>query len=181
MKFLKFKINSKILISTCIVFLIILKVLILIVYSPKNNKFEPLYTDYGGIISENWTQYIQKNTKTCGMACLSFLLSKTGYNITESEISSLLNKTNEYISFSDMERIAQYKRLNCQSLEVDKKYFKEHPALSIVHYGEEHFIVFVSEYYNEEIVIFDPSYGKVYLSWNKFLKKFDGKMFYVYK
>jgi hypothetical protein len=136
-------------------------------------------TAYGGIASGEWGEFIQTGEETCGQATLAFFLSGIGFPETEASIISETESTS-MLSLADMDRVFTDRGLNTQLLNVGGEYFREHPTSSILHFSSRHFVVYMREE-NGEPVLFDPAYGKVFVSWKKLLRQFSGYMLYVYK
>ena len=84
------------------------------------------------------------------------------------------------LSLADMGRVFAGRGLKTQALKVSPGYFEKHPAPAILHFSNNHFVVFLREE-NGEPEIFDPAYGQVFVPWKTLLRLFSGYMLYVYQ
>jgi ABC-type bacteriocin/lantibiotic exporter with double-glycine peptidase domain len=136
-------------------------------------------TAYGGIAAGELTEFVQTGEETCGHAVLAFFLSGVGYPETE---ASVIEETGTVtmLSLADMDRVFTGRGFKTQLLKVDPEYFKERPVIAILHFTRQHFVVFLGEE-NGEPVIFDPSYGRVFVTWKTLLGLLSGYMLYVYQ
>jgi ABC-type bacteriocin/lantibiotic exporter with double-glycine peptidase domain len=135
-------------------------------------------TQYGGIKTGLWNEFAQTGKETCGQAVLAFFLSKLGIQATETSIIKQLDSSS-MLSLADLENVFSSYGFKTQLLKVQPTYFKRQPVTAILHFTQEHFVVFLEEI-DGEAMIFDPSYGQVYVSWNKLLALFSGYMLYIY-
>jgi ABC-type bacteriocin/lantibiotic exporter with double-glycine peptidase domain len=136
-------------------------------------------TSYGGIASGQWSGFVQSGEETCGHAAAAFFLSGAGFPETEASIIAETG-TASMLSLADMDRLFTSRGLKTQLLKVDPGYFKKRPAAAILHFSSRHFAVFMREE-NGEPVIFDPSYGQVFVPWKTLLRLFSGYMLYAYQ
>jgi ABC-type bacteriocin/lantibiotic exporter with double-glycine peptidase domain len=134
---------------------------------------------YGGVASGQWSGFVQSGQETCGHAALAFFLSGVGFPETEASIIEETG-TASMLSLTDMDRAFTRRGLKTQLLNVDPGYFKKHPVPAILHFSSRHFVVFLQEEKGEP-VIFDPSYGQVFVPWKALLRLFSGYMLYVYQ
>jgi ABC-type bacteriocin/lantibiotic exporter with double-glycine peptidase domain len=133
---------------------------------------------YGGVVSGQWGGFVQSGEETCGHAALAFFLSGVGFPVTEASIIAETG-TASMLSLADMDRVFTSRGFKTQLLKVDPGYFKKHPAAAILHFSSRHFVVFMKEE-NGEPVIFDPSYGQVFVPWKALLRLFSGYMLYAF-
>lgn len=145
----------------------------------KSKLITDSLTHYGGIYTGEEVNFNQTGENTCGQAVLAYFLTKVGKPETESTIINFLNNDST-LSFADFIQVFQYHGLKTQALEVKPSFFKENPQTSILHITSGHFIVFLREYL-DEVLVFDPAYGLVYITWDKLLEIFSGYMLYVYE
>jgi ABC-type bacteriocin/lantibiotic exporter with double-glycine peptidase domain len=134
---------------------------------------------YGGVASGQWGGFVQREEETCGHAALAFFLSGTGFPETEASIIEETG-TASMLSLAGMERVFTGRGLKTQSLKVSPEYFKKHPVPAILHFSNQHFVVFL-RVENGEPVIFDSAYGQVFVPWKTLLRLFSGYMLYVYQ
>jgi ABC-type bacteriocin/lantibiotic exporter with double-glycine peptidase domain len=136
-------------------------------------------TFYGGVASGEWGGFVQTGEETCGHAALAFFLTNIGFQANE---TSLIRETgtSSMLSLADMDQAFTSRGLKTQALKIDPGYFKKHPATAILHFSNQHFVVFLQEE-NGEPEIFDPVYGQVFVSWKTLLPLMSGYMLYVYQ
>jgi ABC-type bacteriocin/lantibiotic exporter with double-glycine peptidase domain len=136
-------------------------------------------TPYGGIVSGELMDFNQTGEETCGQAVLAFFLSGVGCPETE---ASIIEETgiSSMLSLADMNQVFTSRGFKTQLLKVDPEYFKERPVTAILHWSSQHFVVFLQEE-NGEPVIFDPNYGRVFVSWKNLLGLLSGYMLYIYQ
>ena len=161
-------------------FLVVLKIVFTIFNAPHANRINIEFTPYHGIITGLWEGYKQSSSDSCGASCLAFILNGVGIKTGEDDIYSYLGKEEGFLSFSEMEKYVNKLGLKSQSLEVDKDYFLNNPTVAILHFDGNHFVVYYSEHSESEIILFDPAYGKVYISDVNLKKHIDGKILYIY-
>jgi hypothetical protein len=139
---------------------------------------EDSITHYGGVKIGELSEYIQTGKETCGQAALAFFLTSIGFPETEASIIDETG-TGSMLSLADMDRAFTGRGLKTQLLKVEPGYFRKHPETAILHFSENHFVVFLREE-NGEPMIFDPAYGKVYVPWKVLFRLFSGYMLYIY-
>jgi hypothetical protein len=136
-------------------------------------------TPYSGIKTGAWTEYIQTGNETCGHAALAFFLTAAGLPATENSIIRRTGTTS-MLSLADMDEVMVSAGLKTQLLKVSPSYFRKHPQTAILHLSESHFVVFLREEHGEAL-LFDPSYGQVYVPWKILSRIFSGYMLYAYR
>jgi ABC-type bacteriocin/lantibiotic exporter with double-glycine peptidase domain len=160
------------------VFILAYKGVVWKLFSGRNFIYDDIITNYGGIITGEWQEYIQSKEETCGQAAMAFFLSNVGVDTSEDSIIEQ-SGTSSMLSLADLERIALSYDFKTQLVRVKPAFFRNKPAAAILHFTGRHFIVFVQTI-NDEAVIFDPAYGQVYVSWRILSKLFSGYMLYIY-
>jgi hypothetical protein len=166
--------------SICgLIFLTVYKLAVWYWFSGPPHIVEESTTHYGGIKTGELSEFIQTGEETCGHAVLAFFLTKIGVPETESSLVERLG-TVAMLSLADLEKVFVEKGFKTQLLKVTPAYFRKRPTTAILHFSGKHFVVFLQEE-NGKPVIFDPSYGQVYVSWKILIRLFSGYMLYVYK
>jgi ABC-type bacteriocin/lantibiotic exporter with double-glycine peptidase domain len=160
------------------VFILAYKGVVWKLFSGRNFIYDDTITNYGGIITGEWQEYIQSKEETCGQAAMAFFLSNVGIETNEGLIIKQ-SGTLSMLSLADLERIALSYDFKTQLVRVKPAYLRNKPVTAILHLARQHFIVFVQTI-NDEAVIFDPAYGQVYVSWKTLSKLFSGYMLYIY-
>lgn len=136
-------------------------------------------THYGGFKTDAWIEFIQTGKETCGQATLAFFLTAVGIPTTEHTII-MRAKTATMLSLADMDDILVTNGLKTQILKVSPAYFRKNQKSAILHFTENHFVVFLREEHGEAL-LFDPTYGQVYVPWKILSRIFSGYMLYAYK
>ncbi|MDR1108618.1 MAG: hypothetical protein LBL19_06250 [Spirochaetaceae bacterium] len=136
-------------------------------------------TQYGGVKTGAWIEFIQTGEETCGHAVAAFFLTATGIPTTE---NSIIRRTGtvSMLTLADLDDILVSRGLKTQLLKVSPAYFKKNPQSAILHFTESHFVVFLREEQGEAL-LFDPAHGQVYITWKNLSRVFSGYMLYAYK
>jgi ABC-type bacteriocin/lantibiotic exporter with double-glycine peptidase domain len=148
------------------------------IFGASAGNFDKNKTHYGGIATGFFTDGLQTNNETCGHAAMAFFLSSVGAVVTEADLIRQTG-TDKMLSLADLDGIVRHFGFKTQMLRVKPSYFAGNPKASILHFSENHFVIFL-ENKNNEAVIFDPAYGQVYVRWNILKKIMSGYMLYVY-
>jgi ABC-type bacteriocin/lantibiotic exporter with double-glycine peptidase domain len=162
-----------------VLFITLYKIIVGLMFSGKSILFEESKTSYDGIATGEYKEYIQQGKETCGYAVIAFFLSNVGILQTENDIVQLMGK-DTMLSLSEMESTIKIFNLKTQILKINPNYFRKRPETAILHFSNQHFVIFIREE-NNTALIFDPFYGLVYVTWENLLKQFSGYMLYVYK
>jgi len=134
---------------------------------------------YGVVAAGEWGGFIQTGEYTCAHAALAFFLTGAGFPATEEDIIRETGKRT-MLSLRDMQEVTARRGLKSQALRVAPRYFQRHPTAAILHFSSKHFVVFMGET-DGDPEIFDPAYGKVFVSWQTLRRLFSGAMLYIYQ
>jgi hypothetical protein len=167
-----------VMVTAGVIFLVSYKITVGYIFSGSENLNQDAATSYGGIKTGEFAEFTQTGEETCGHAVLAFFLTNIGFPTTEAAFIDLYG-TDSMLSLSALETVFTSYNFKTQLLKVEPEYFRTHPEVSILHFSAQHFVVFLEED-NGEAVIFDPVYGKVYVSWAILSRLFSGYMLYIY-
>jgi len=116
---------------------------------------------------------LQAETSECGLACLATVLNYFGYQTDLAELRRRCGAAERGMTLRSLIAIAETFELNARPVKLDYTEARELPRYSILHWEDNHFVVFLSQrfgFFN----IMDPSTGPKTISRSDFRGSFTG-------
>jgi ATP-binding cassette, subfamily B, bacterial len=123
------------------------------------------------------TFYHQLESTDCGAACLAMILSYHGKQAALSQIKKLFEFTRIGVSVQDIVEVSSKVGLQATPLKLTVSQLEEIPLPCILFWKQDHFIVLekIQQKKQDQLYhILDPSYGRIVLDSDTFLKEWRG-------
>ncbi|MDI9308760.1 MAG: peptidase domain-containing ABC transporter [Limnohabitans sp.] len=123
------------------------------------------------------TFYSQLESTDCGAACLAMIISYYGKKISLSQVKKEFEFTRIGVSIQDIVDVASKIGFQATPLKLTIDQLEEIPLPCILFWKQEHFVVLekITQKKGEILYhILDPSYGKIILDSNIFIKEWQG-------
>ncbi|MEW5767890.1 MAG: C39 family peptidase [bacterium] len=131
----------------------------------------PSLTPYGGLLLKKG--YQQSTDYTCGPASLALAFKSLGVNVTEKEIAEKIPVSPLGTSMLALADEAKMRGFKATGLKLTKKDLLRIKKPVIAFINGNHFVVIVSNS-RQELLLIDPSLGKVLIKKKDFFKIWDG-------
>lgn len=112
----------------------------------------------------------QRDSMSCGVACLQMICKYYGENIDQYNLLNLCVPTSEGVSLLSLIKTAEQLGLDATSIRIPISQFNEISLPCIIHWNQNHFVVLYKVKNNKEFFVADPGKGLVSYSLENFKK-----------
>lgn len=112
----------------------------------------------------------QRDSMSCGVACLQMICRHYGYNIDQHSLSNLCVPTSEGVSLFSLIKTATQLGFNATSIRISINHFNNESLPCILHWNQNHFVVLYNVKKQKKFYVADPGKGLLCYSIEEFKK-----------
>ena len=112
----------------------------------------------------------QRDSMSCGVACLQMICRHYGYNIDQPSLSNLCVPTSEGVSLFSLIKTATQLGFSATSIRISINHFDSESLPCILHWNQNHFVVLYKVKKQKKFYVADPGKGLLCYSIEEFKK-----------
>lgn len=112
----------------------------------------------------------QRDSMSCGIACLQMICRHYGHNIDQYSLSNLCVPTSEGVSLFSLIKTATQLGFNATSIRISINHFNSESLPCILHWNQNHFVVLYKVKEQKKFYVADPGKGLLCYSIEEFKK-----------